>query len=149
MMGCSRCMYSIANRGEGPDPEMYGQVDKKTNMPGNSAVFALIVSAAWFLYFYLSNLAGTWSGAFVFDPTELPIITVYAMYIPIFVRWMRNEKSETTLRRYVFPTLAIIGSSFMVLASVISHRFSCVWYLIVFAVIMAIGGAVDKAKKNH
>ena len=148
MMGCSRCMYSIAARGEGPNPEMYGQVDKKTNMPGNSAVFALLVSAAWFLYFYLSNLAGTWSGPFVFDPTELPIITVYAMNIPIFVQWMRKEKSESTVRRFVFPILAITGSAFMVLASVISHRFSCVWYLIVFAVIMAIGGAVNKAKNN-
>lgn len=146
MMGCSRCMYSIANRGEGPDPEMYGQIDKKTNMPGNSAVFALVVSAAWFLYFYLSNLAGTWSGPFVFDPTELPIITVYFMYIPIFIQWMRKETNESALRRYIFPILAICGSIFMVLASIISHRIGCVWYLIVFAVIMAIGGAVNRKK---
>ena len=146
MMGCSRCMYSIANRGEGPDPEMYGQIDKKTNMPGNSAVFALVVSASWFLYFYLSNLAGTWSGPFVFDPTELPIITVYFMYIPIFIQWMRKETNENALRRYIFPILAICGSIFMVLASIISHRIGCVWYLIVFAVIMAIGGAVNRKK---
>ncbi len=147
MMGCSRCMYSIANRGGGPDPEMYGQIDKKTNMPGNSAVFALVVSASWFLYFYLSNLAGTWSGPFVFDPTELPIITVYFMYIPIFIQWMRNEKDENALRRFVFPILAICGSIFMVVASIISHRIGCVWYLIVFAVIMVIGGAVNRSKK--
>ena len=147
MMGCSRCMYSIASRGEGPHPEMFEQVDKKTNMPGNSAVFALVVSAAWFLYFYLSNLAGTWSGPFVFDPTELPIITVYFMYIPIFVQWMRKETDENALRRFVFPVLAICGSAFMVLASIISHRMSCVWYLIVFAVIMGIGGMMKKSGK--
>ena len=148
MMGCSRCMYSLANRGEGPDPEKYGQIDKRTNMPGNSAVFALVVTAAWFLYFYLSNLAGTWSGPFVFDPTELPIISVYLMYIPIFVQWMRKETGENTLRRYILPALAICGSAFMVLASIISHRMGCVWYAIVFVVIMGIGGMLkDSAKR--
>lgn len=148
MMGCSRCMYSIATRGEGPDPEMFGQVDKRTNMPGNSAVFALLVTAAWFLYFYLSNLAGTWSGPFVFDPTELPIISVYLMYIPIFVQWMRKETSESTLRRFIFPAFAICGSAFMVLASIIGHRIGCLWYAIVFAVIMGIGAMFERSNKK-
>ena len=148
MMGCSRCMYSIATRGEGPDPEMFGQVDKRTNMPGNSAVFALLVTAAWFLYFYLSNLAGTWSGPFVFDPTELPIISVYLMYIPIFVQWMRRETGENALRRFIFPAFAICGSAFMVLASIISHRIGCLWYAIVFAVIMGIGAIYDRSNKK-
>ena len=146
MMGCSRCMYSIANRGEGPDPEMFGQVDKRTNMPGNSAVFALLVTSAWFLYFYLSNLAGTWSGPFVFDPTELPIISVYLMYIPIFIQWMRKETEEGVLCRYIFPIMAIAGSAFMVLASIISHRIGCLWYAIVFAVIMVIGAKFERSK---
>ena len=149
MMGCSRCMYSIATRGEGPDPEMFGQIDKRTNMPGNSAVFALLVTAAWFLYFYLSNLAGTWSGPFVFDPTELPIISVYLMYIPIFVQWMRRETGENALRRFIFPAFAICGSAFMVLASIISHRIGCLWYAIVFAVIMGIGAIYDRSNKKN
>ncbi len=148
MLGCSRCMYSLADRGEGPAPEIYGQVDSKTNMPGNSAVFALLVTAAWFLYFYASNLAGIWSGPFVFDSTELPIITIYLMYLPILIQWMRKEKDQPVLRRFVFPILALCGSLFMVLACALSHRMACVWYLIVFAVIMVIGGLVDKSRKK-
>ena len=31
------------------------------------------------MYFYLTNLAGTWTGPFAFDSTELPIITLYLM----------------------------------------------------------------------
>ena len=149
MLGCSRCMYSLAIRGEGPDPEMYGQVDKKTNMPGNSAVFALLVTAAWFLYFYSSNLAGIWSGPFVFDSTELPIITIYLMYLPILVQWMRKEKEQNLLRRFVLPVLALCGSVFMVVASIFSHRWGCLWYLIVFGVIMVIGGLVDRARRKQ
>ncbi len=148
MLGCSRCMYSLAERGEGPAPEIYGQVDRKTNMPGNSAVFALLVTAAWFLYFYASNLACIWTGPFVFDSTELPIITIYLMYLPILIQWMRKEKDQPVLRRFILPILALCGSLFMVLACALSHRMACVWYLIVFAVIMVLGGIVNKSKKK-
>ena len=148
MLGCSRCMYSLANRSEGPNPEMFGQVDKTTNMPSNSSVFALMVSAAWFLYFYLSNLACTWTGPFVFDSTELPIITIYLMYIPMFLQWMRKEKDQNVLRRFVIPFLACCGSMFMVIACLVSHGIACLWYLIVFAVIMGIGGLLNQGNKK-
>ena len=148
MLACSRCMYALASRNEGPNPSVFGQIDKETNMPGNSAVFALFITAAWFLYFYLSNLACVWTGPFVFDSTELPIITIYLMYIPMFIQWMRKETEENTLRRFVIPALALCGSIFMVVASVFSHRMACFWYMIVFAVVMAIGVAMNKQKKN-
>ena len=148
MLGCTRCMYSLADRGEGPAPEVFGEVDKKTNMPTNSAIFALMVTAAWFLYFYLTNLAGTWTGPFVFDSSELPIITIYLMYIPILIQWMRKEKDQNVLRRFIMPILALCGSVFMIVACAIGHKMACVWYLIVFVVIMAIGGIVDKSRKT-
>ena len=147
MLGCSRCMYSLANRGEGPAPETFRQVDKTTNMPGNSGVFALMMTAVWFLYFYLTGLSGHWKGAFVFDSTELPIITVYLMYLPMLIQWMRKEKDQNVLRRFILPSLALCGSVFMVVASVFSHGIGCVWYLIVFGVIMAIGGIVNRKKQ--
>lgn len=149
MLGCSRCMYSLAARGEGPNPKVYGQVDPETNMPGNSAIFALLVTAAWFLYFYLSNLAGVWKGPFVFDSTELPIITIYLMYLPILIQWMRKEKDQPVARRYVLPVLALCGSVFMVIACALSHGMACVWYLIVFAVVMAIGIWVDHRRQKR
>ena len=148
MLGCCRGMYSLAARGEGPAPEVFSQVDSKTNMPGNSSIFALLVTAIWFLYFYLSNLACTWTGPFVFDSTELPIITIYLMYLPILIQWMRKEKDLSVTRRFVLPALALCGSVFMVVACIISHKIGCLWYLIVFAVIMVIGGLVDQSRKH-
>ncbi len=147
MLGCTRCMYSLANRGEGPAPETFSQVDKATNMPGNSGVFALMATAVWFLYFYLTGLSGIWKGAFVFDSTELPIITVYLMYLPMIIQWMRKEKDQNALRRFILPALAFCGSVFMVIASVFSHGIGCMWYLIVFAVVMVLGSFVNRKKK--
>jgi APA family basic amino acid/polyamine antiporter len=148
MLGCCRGMYAIAARGEGPKPETYSQVDKHTNMPHNSSIFALMITAAWFFYFYLSNLAGMWSGPFVFDSSELPIITIYLMYLPIFIQWIRKEKDQSVVRRFILPILAMIGSAFMVFACILSHRMACVWYIIVFAVIMVIGGLINWNRKR-
>ena len=148
MLGCSRCMYALADRGEGPNPKFFSQLDPISNMPTNSSVFALLVTAAWFLYFYASNLAGIWSGPFVFDSSELPIITIYLMYLPILIQWMRKEKSENTLKRFVLPILAFCGSVFMVIACIIGHGMGCFWYMIVFAVVMVIGGIVDHSNKK-
>ena len=147
MLGCSRCMYSMAARNEGPSPKVYGQLDSQTNMPTNPAVFALLVTAAWFLYFYCSNLACVWTGPFVFDSSELPIITIYLMYLPILIQWMRKEKDQDMIRRFVLPILALCGSVFMVVASIFSHGMGCFWYLIVFVVIMAIGALFDRKRK--
>ena len=148
MLGCSRCMYALADRGEGPNPKFFSQLDPISNMPTNSSIFALMVTAAWFLYFYASNLAGIWSGPFVFDSSELPIITIYLMYLPILIQWMRKEKEETTLKRFVMPILAFAGSVFMVVACIFGHGIACFWYMIVFAVIMAIGFFVDASRKK-
>jgi APA family basic amino acid/polyamine antiporter len=61
------------------------------------------------------------------------------MYLPILVQWMRKEKEQNILRRFIMPFLACCGSVFMVIACIIGHKIGCLWYLIVFAVIMVIG----------
>ena len=147
MLACCRGMYAVAARGEGPMPEVLGQVDAKTNMPNNSSIVGLLLIAVWFFYFYLANLAGTWTGAFVFDSSELPIITIYLMYLPILIQWMRKEKDQNVLRRFILPILALCGSVFMVVASVFSHGMGCVWYLIVFAVVMLLGALLNRPRK--
>ena len=148
MLGCVRGTYALAVRGRGPAPEMFSQIDNASNMPANSSVLGLLYCAAWGLYFYLANLAATWTGPFVFDSSELPIITIYAMYIPIFIVWMKKATDESTVRRYVLPGLAIVGSLFMIMASIIGHGIANLWYLIVFAIVMLIGALFDRHNKK-
>ncbi|MBR2483995.1 MAG: hypothetical protein IKB53_04540, partial [Oscillospiraceae bacterium] len=135
------------------------EVDSKTNMPNNAAVLGLMVCAFWGVYFYFANLFGTMGGltcfagtpfesaAFVFDSSELPILTIYAMYTPIFVQWMRKAKDEGALRRFVIPGLATLGCLFMVYASIVGHRMGNFWYLIVFGLFMLAGTRYSKSKK--
>ena len=147
MLGCTRSMYALASRDSGPNPSLYKQVDNHTNVPTNSALFALLVIVFWLVYFYFSNLAGLWSGPFVFDCTELPVLSIYMMYIPIFIQWIKKEKDENIFRRVIMPVLAIAGCLFMTIASVLAHGEACIWYIIVYIAIMAIGLLLYKKKK--
>ena len=149
MLGCCRGMYSLSVRDQGPSPRIFGQVDRETNMPTNSSVLALLLCGFWGCYFYLSNLSASgaaWFGKFIFDSSELPIITIYAMYIPLFIMFMKKSNDLGAGKRYVIPTLALLGSAFMVFACVFAHGMACVFYLIVFAVFMLVGAAFQKSK---
>ncbi|MDY0274741.1 MAG: amino acid permease [Desulfomicrobium sp.] len=138
MLGCVRGIYSIAARNQGPAVRMFTQIDAVTNMPTNSAIFGLLLSAFWLVYFYGANLTDPWFGFFCFDPSELPIVTLYAMYLPIFFM-MHKEKDLSVFKRLVLPLLASIGSLFMIYAACFAHGMAVVAYLIIFAVIMLPG----------
>lgn len=155
MVATTRGMYAIAARGQGPAPKMFAEIDKQSNMTTNSSVWGLFVCAGWLLFFYGANLApdGGWFGLFNFDSSELPIVTIYALYIPMIITWIVKEKGETPFKRFVLPIISIISCAFMVFAAIYAHgitpfqqaqangkfSFPVLFYLIVFAVIMFAG----------
>ena len=151
MLGGVRGIYSLSARGEGFSPETFAQVDKKTSIPHNSAIFSLMMCAIWFVYFVLLGAGlfdfGTVS-KYAFDSSELPIITLYALYIPILFAMMIKEKELNLFKRFVLPILSIIGIGVIIYASITKHKMGNVWYLIVFAAIMLIGFAVTKLNKK-
>ena len=153
MVAATRGMYAIAVRNQGPKPKMFRQIDESTNMVPNSAVYGLLMCCVWMVYFYGANLTAGWFGPFCFDSSELPNITIYAMYIPMFIMWMKKEKDEKAFKRFILPIAAILCCAFMVYAAVYAHgitpylaakeagKFSlpALFYLIIYAVIMFIG----------
>jgi len=145
MLGCTRGIYALAVRDIGPKPNVFKQVDKVTNMPTNSAILGLLFCGVWMLYFYGSQLTSeSWFAFFNFDMTELPIVTIYAAYIPIFVKLMKKEKDLGVFQRFVAPILSIAGCLFMIVAACFAHKIAVIWYLITFVVIMLIGMLFEK-----
>lgn len=138
MLGCTRGIYSIAARNQGPNPKLFQQIDSATNMPGNSAIAGLSLSSAWLVYFTGEpDPAVVW--LFCFDPSELPIVTLYAFYLPIFVVLMRRERDPSAFKRFIMPFLATCGSLFMMYAACLAHGMAVVAYLIIRGVML--GGA--------
>ena len=163
MVGATRGMYALAARNQGPNPKMFSQVDEATNMTTNSSIWGLLVCCLWMVYFYGANLTSGWFGLFNFDSSELPIVTIYGMYIPIFVMWMVKEKDAGAFKRFILPILAIVACIFMVFAAVYAHgitpflaakeagkfSFPVLFYLVIYAVIMIIGGIIYKKNKKQ
>lgn len=147
MLGCTRGLYSLAARGEIPKSDVFSHIDPATDMPNNSAVWGLLVCALWLFYFYGANLTAPWFGVFSFDSSELPIVTLYAMYIPIFIKFIRVYDGGHPFRKYIAPLLSLIGCIFMVFSAFYAHGKAVWFYLIVFAVIMIIGHGFYKGKK--
>ena len=148
MLATSRSMYSLAVRNDGISPETMSQVDKKTNMPHNSAALGLFICVLWLAYFLGSQFFG-WFGKYGFDSSELPIVSIYPMYIPIFVMFMKKEKDMGVFKRFVLPSLAIVSSCVIVAASIFRHEMANLYYLIVFTFIMGLGWLVDYLNKKQ
>ena len=146
MLSCCRCMYALAARGQGPKPEMFRQVDPVTNMPSNSAILSLGLDGFWLLYFYGANLTAPWFGSFSFDSSELPIVTLYAMYIPMFIMFIAKSKELSGFKRFVMPILGLCGCVFMVYAAFAAYGKTVLFYLVVFAVVMVIGNLFYRKK---
>lgn len=165
MLSCTRNMYSLAIRKTGPAPNIFKQIDNTTNMPTNSAIMGLALCAIWLFYFYAANLGMLFSSSYSaefanwlvkllgtldtvtntytvnwlsFDSSELPIVAIYAMYIPIFIKMMK-EKDLSVMQRVIMPILAIVGSIFMIIAAIYSHKIGVLYFIIVTAIIMLLG----------
>lgn len=161
-LGCARAFHAVASRDLGPAPHIFKQVDPATNMPANSSLVGLFISGLWLLFFYGSQLDTPWFGPFSFDSSELPIITTYAMYLPIFFNMLIKSKGLGVIKGKIAPILAICGSLFMVVAAIFAHgvypyqaakaegRFALpvLFYLITYAVIMIAGALLMKSKKK-
>ncbi|HBV86263.1 APC family permease [Desulfosporosinus sp.] len=147
MMGCTRGFYALAARDMGPQPKIFKVIDENTNMPTNSSILGVLLSGVWLLYFFGANLTTPWFGPFSFDSSELPIVTIYAMYIPIFLMMMIKEQSLGFFKRFLMPFLAICACVFMVIAAYYAHGEAVVYYLLLFVGIMTIGMMIPSKKK--
>lgn len=146
-LACCRGLYSLAARGEGPAPALFSRVDPVSSIPTNSAFASLGFSAFWLLYFFGSTLDGGWFGPFSFDSSELPVITLYAMYVPMFIQLMRKATDLPPIKRFVMPTLGLCGCGFMVYAAFAAYGMVVFCYLVVYAVFMLVGNLLYKSRK--
>ena len=138
-IGTSRGIYSLAVRNQGPAPKSFAHVDEKTNMPIKSALIGLAATAVWALQWEFGLIRGVLPAIISFENDELPIITLYAFYIPIFINMMRHSKGMHPVKRFVFPALSILACLFMIFSAFYAYKVQAFYYLFIFAAIMLVG----------
>lgn len=143
-----RGFYALATRKQ--ISSRFAELDPYSNMPLTSSIAGLAMALFWLVHFYGSNIETPWfPKTFCFDSSELPIITLYALYIPIFSLMMKREKEMSFSTRFVLPLCAIIGCLFMVVACFIVHWEKMPGYLCVFFVDLLIGFFVLRKHKKQ
>lgn len=138
MIATTRSVYALAARGQGPKPKLFARLDEDTNMPTNASIIGLLLAAVWLMFFYGSNLVEVpWFGKLAFDSSELSIVSIYALYIPIFIMMIKKEKDLHPVKRFIVPVLSIMGCLFMVVSLVVSHGWTpTLAFIIIGGVIM-------------
>ena len=76
-------------------------------------------------------------------------MTIYAMYIPIFIMIMVKEKSLSFFNRYLMPFLSICACIFMMIAACYAHGQDVIFFLIIYAVVMVLGMMLRDSKKKN
>ncbi|MPW26642.1 amino acid permease [Alkalibaculum sp. M08DMB] len=110
-IACIRMPFSLAIRGQGPMPKLLAKVNKKTEMPTYSVIYAFILSIIYLTLWYGS--INNWFGRYV-GIDEIPIVLIYGLYIFLYIWYMRNFKDLNIWKRFFIPSLAIIGSLIIV-----------------------------------
>lgn len=147
MMGCGRAMYVIALQGRGPAAKLFSQITPSCGMPVASFVMGLVFGAVWLLFLFGSQISETplFSG-FSFDSSEMPIVTIYALYIPMFFMFIKKHRHEKKLRNTIVPIAGICACVFTMACAIIAHGRDVADYLFAFAAIMLVG-AVFNSKR--
>ena len=145
---CSmRGLYSLAVRGQGPKPEKVAQVDEATGMPLISCITGIAFVFFWLfqistLFFHgplALNTLNSPNWLLAWEPDEVCIITLYAIYIPIYLQIIFKEKDMNFVFRFILPILATIASVFMCYCAYLSYGIQTVYYLIFFVIVTLIG----------
>ena len=149
MMGNCRGLYSVAARGQGPAPKKLAKLHDKWNMPVRAALITFAISVVWMLQWEFGLIRQKLPAIIAWENDELPIITLYALYIPIFLSMMIKCKDMHPIKRFIFPSLSIAACLFMIFCAFYSYQEEAFYYLFIFAVIMLIGFMFYRDKKGR
>lgn len=147
IMGSSRGMYSVSARNMGPKPDFFGHIDQQNGFTIKSTIIGMMFAGFWYawtsiFWMYGPDFMGGLHNCqwIAWEPDEISIINLYAMYIPMFAALMFKDKGGSVLKRYILPALGILCCCFMVYCCWIGKGYQQVCgYLIFFAIVMFIG----------
>ncbi len=148
MIATCRGFYSLAVRNQGIAPEKMERLEEKSNMPILSSVVGFAIALVWMLQWEFGLMRGKLPALISFENDELPIITLYAFYIPIFINMMIREKDLHPVKRFVLPVFSIAASLFMIYAAFVAYKIQALYYLLIFAIIMIAGILFYRDKKG-
>ncbi len=144
ILGMIRMPYSLAIRNMVPFSKSLSKQNKKLqNMPLNSAIFAFIVTLAWYILHYITQEGINGSEGILYqkgDVSEISICIGYLNYCVLYIVILKLAKKgeiKNKFMGYFVPIMAIIGS-FIILSGGFANPLF-IYYLIICLAVMLIG----------
>lgn len=139
VLGYIRLPYSLAIRKEFYKYELVSKLHPKYEVSLPSSLISYMFTLLWVLFHYLSVfdkkiLFLNFSGL---EIDSLPIVLMYMFYIALFVRILTDYKEYGLFYGIVFPSLAIFGSSLIVIGGFSNPN--GIIYLIISIIGIALG----------
>ena len=152
-----RGFYSLALRGKGKLAKSFSQINEKTGMPLKSCVVGIVLMFFWLFQFSTLYLQGplAFNGThnpnwlLAWEADEACVITMYAIFIPIFIHIIRKETQMSFFHRFILPAFAIIMAVFMCYCSYVAYGIQIVYYLLFFILLEGIGVIFYINDKHH
>lgn len=148
MLATCRGFYSLAVRNQGIAPKALAKLNDRSNMPTVSSLIGFSISAVWMLQWEFGLIRGKLPPIISFENDELPVITLYAFYVPIFISMMIKAKDLHPIKRFVFPSLSLVACGFMIYSAFAAYKVQAIYYLLIFALIMIVGICFYRDKKG-
>ena len=156
IMSSCRAQYALAVRGLGPAPEFFGDLDDQNNFAIKSSVLGMVTGGFWYAWTVVMWMGGPGLfGGFhnlewlAWEPDEIGIICLYAMYIPMMIGLMVKAKDLNPVKRFILPVLGIACCLFFCYAIWVAYGFKqCFGFLVFFAADMLLGYAMNKKGKK-
>ncbi|MDP4132658.1 MAG: APC family permease [Bacillota bacterium] len=136
VLGLLRMPYSLSLRqGMMPFSKSLSKLNKKVDMPINSALFAFVVTAIWgFLHYWTQKKGLLGSG----DVTDISIALSYVLYVVLYVKviMMFFKKEADFFRGLVCPIFATLGSAVILYGNLSNPNFK--YYLLICIAVLAL-----------
>lgn len=143
VMGQIRSLYTVASRGFGPKPDLFSEVDKRSNVTIKSGIFGLLIYGFWYIWSTLFWMKGPdgfggihknlWFG---WEGDELCVVILYLAYIPMMFAIMIKANELGFIKRFIIPIFSIACCVFLIVASFVGKGYEQNIGFIIFVIVL-------------
>ncbi len=145
MFSLGRAMYSIGKNGQGPSPKLFSEINTVSGMPVASFSLGLVFSILWLFFLFGTQISEeSLFGTFGFDISEIPVVTVYGMYIPLFFSFLKKWGTKISALKRITVSMGIVACVFTAVCAIYAHFTDITDYILVFVAIMLAGSLFKK-----
>lgn len=147
MLGCTNGMHSLAQSGRCPFKALFLRTNKKQTIPIVSYITGLLLSMLWLIIYFRTQLSDrAFFSILAFDSSELPVVTAYVTYIPIFFMYMKECRKKNLYGRCVLSAAGLCACMFMAYSAIIAHRGEIFSYICFLSSLMIFFSLCEKEK---